>query len=102
MLEHWGDGSANLGMLAPRSGTDPELREWFAALERLSVPPGMLPVIHQIVAGTDVRAVLPSIRVPTLVMHRPADRDDRRPPRPVHGRAHPRRRDGGAARATRR
>ena len=73
MREHWGDGSSNLAMLAPRSGQDPELREWFGTLERLAVPPGMLPVIHEIVQGTDVRAVLPSIRVPTLVMHRPAD-----------------------------
>jgi len=71
MRDHWGDGSANLSMLAPRSGADPELREWFAALERLAVPPGMLPVIHRMVAGTDVRAVLPSIRVPTVVLHRP-------------------------------
>jgi class 3 adenylate cyclase len=73
MTEHWGDGSSNLGALAPRSGSQPELREWFATLERLALPPGMLGVIHQIVAGTDVRSVLPSIRVPTLVMHRPAD-----------------------------
>ena len=71
MREHWGDGSVNLGMLAPRSGADPELREWFAALERLALPPGMLALVHQMVEGTDVRAVLPSIRVPTLLMHRP-------------------------------
>jgi len=73
MREHWGDGSANLAQLAPRSGEGSELREWFATLERLAIPPGMLPVIHQMVRDTDVRAVLPSIRVPTVVMRRPAD-----------------------------
>ena len=73
MREHWGDGSSNLAMLAPRSGQDPSLREWFGTLERLAIPPGMLPVIHQMVRDADVRAVLPSIRVPTLLLHRPAD-----------------------------
>jgi class 3 adenylate cyclase len=73
MQEQWGDGTANLALLAPRSGQDPELREWFAALERLAIPPGMLRVVQDIVRNTDVREVLPSIRVPTLILHRPAN-----------------------------
>lgn len=78
-MGHWGEGSS-LGTIAPRSAAaDPELRRWFGELERLSVPPGMLPIIHSMVAATDVRAVLPSIRTPTLVLHRPDDKqiDDR-------------------------
>lgn len=78
-MKHWGEG-LTIGTIAPRSAAaDPELLRWFGELERLSAPPGMLPVIHSMVAATDVRAVLPSIRTPTLVLHRPddAEMDDR-------------------------
>lgn len=73
-MEHWGEGLSLLGSIAPRSAaSDPELLRWFGELERLSVPPGMLPVIHETLAATDVRAVLPSIRTPALVLYRPGD-----------------------------
>ena len=42
--------------------------------ERHSVRPGMVRPIIDAIAETDVREVLPAIRVPTLVLHRAEDR----------------------------
>jgi class 3 adenylate cyclase len=69
----WGDGSRIDG-LAPTSGQDPRFRAWFAKLERLAASPGTAAKFMLMNAQVDVRAVLPTIRVPTLVLHR---RDDR-------------------------
>ena len=43
---------------------------WNAA----SITPGMLGSVAAMFFDTDVRAVLPSVRVPTLVLHRSGDR----------------------------
>ena len=75
-IEHrlnWGDGSRLLG-LAPRSGNDARFRRWFARLERLSASPGTAAALLRMHGEMDVRSVLPTIRVPTLVMHRERDR----------------------------
>jgi class 3 adenylate cyclase len=68
----WGDGS-RVGALSPRGARDPRLRRWFARLERLAASPGTAAKLMMLNAEVDVRAVLPSIAVPTLVLHR---RDD--------------------------
>ena len=68
----WGDGSRILS-LAPRSSADPRLRQWFAKLERLAASPGTAARLLMMNAEVDVRAVLPSITVPTLVLHRGGD-----------------------------
>jgi class 3 adenylate cyclase len=70
---HWGDGS-RMHALAPRAVDDPELRAWFARLERLAASPGTALKLMRMVGEVDVRAVLPSIQAHTLVLHRPADR----------------------------
>jgi class 3 adenylate cyclase len=69
---NWGDGSGIVG-LAPRSSSNPRLRQWFAKLERLAASPGMARKFILMTAEVDVRTVLPSIQVPTLVMHRKDD-----------------------------
>jgi class 3 adenylate cyclase len=68
----WGDGSRIDG-LAPGSAKNPRLREWFARLERLAASPGTAAKLMLMNGQVDVRAVLPSIQVPTLVMHREHD-----------------------------
>src|SRR5947209_2940737 len=65
----WGDGSRVLG-LAPRSGANPRLRDWFGRLERLAASPGTAAKLTMMNAEVDVRAVLPTISAPTLVAHR--------------------------------
>jgi class 3 adenylate cyclase len=69
----WGDGSRLVG-LAPNSSANPRLREWFARLERLAASPGTAAKFMMMNAEVDVRAVLPSIKVPTLVLHRAEDK----------------------------
>jgi pimeloyl-ACP methyl ester carboxylesterase len=69
----WGDGSRLLG-LAPKSAANPRFRAWFARLERLAASPGTASKFMMMNAGVDVRAVLPSIQVPTLVLHRAQDK----------------------------
>jgi class 3 adenylate cyclase len=69
----WGDGSRILA-LSPKSANNPRLKRWYARLERLAASPGTAAALMRMNADVDVRAVLPSIQVPTLVLHRPADR----------------------------
>jgi class 3 adenylate cyclase len=52
---------------------DPDFLEWAARLERLAASPGTIKRIFDLIGEFDVRDVLPSIRVPTLVMHRRED-----------------------------
>ncbi len=72
-LAHWGDG-ARVAQLAPSHTGDVALRRWLGKLERLSASPGALRPLYGLAADIDVRDVLPSIRAPTLLLHR---RDDR-------------------------
>ena len=72
MLAQWGQGS-NLDALAPSCAGDPQMREWLARLERLSASPGRMRRLVTAAAELDVRPVLPTITVPTLVVHRTGD-----------------------------
>jgi class 3 adenylate cyclase len=71
-VEQWGQGGTGAA-LAPSRGDDPEFIQWAGRIERYSASPGVIRGIMDVTGRTDVRDVLPSIRVPTLVMHR---RDD--------------------------
>jgi len=57
----------DLRMFAPTIAADPEMQEWWARVMRLGASPGAALVIARMAAAVDVRDVLPSIRVPTLV-----------------------------------
>jgi class 3 adenylate cyclase/alpha-beta hydrolase superfamily lysophospholipase len=72
-LDTWGDGSRIVG-LSPRAANNPRLRAWYARLERLAASPGTAAKLMMMNGEVDVRAVLPSIRVPTLVLHRAGDK----------------------------
>ena len=72
LLEYWGKGYMVAGV-APSKGWDPAFLEWAGRLERLAASPSSVERIFTMMGEIDVRHVLPSIRVPTLVMHR---RDD--------------------------
>jgi pimeloyl-ACP methyl ester carboxylesterase/class 3 adenylate cyclase len=60
---------------APSVADDPSVVEWFAAFMRMGGSPGSNIGLERMNAQIDVRAVLPTIRVPTLVIHREGDRD---------------------------
>ena len=72
MLEHWGSEDFAF-ILNPASHSDPSFRVWAGRWQRNSVTRDALPAAYDVLARTDVRHVLPLIRVPTLVLHR---RDD--------------------------
>lgn len=68
----WGRGAV-VDRLAPSRGADERFRRWWARLERNSLSPGDAAAMFRLNAGIDVRAILPAIRVPTLVLHRSQD-----------------------------
>jgi pimeloyl-ACP methyl ester carboxylesterase/DNA-binding CsgD family transcriptional regulator len=70
----WGTGATVPGF-APERAQDERFRAWWARYERLSVSPTAAIALARMNAQIDVRHVLPSVRVPTLVLHR---RDDAR------------------------
>jgi pimeloyl-ACP methyl ester carboxylesterase/DNA-binding CsgD family transcriptional regulator len=64
----WGTGFMRQFLL-PSRADEPGIREWFARYERLSASPGGLATYFLNISALDVRAILPSIQVRTLVMH---------------------------------
>jgi class 3 adenylate cyclase len=74
IADDWG-GVADLGGIAPSRADDDRYRAWFGSYIRRSASPGSAVALGRMNTDIDVRAVLPTIRVPTLVMHRVDDRD---------------------------
>lgn len=70
---HWG-GPVGIEERAPSKAHDPQFREWWATYLRSGASPGAALAMTQMNAEIDVRHVLPSIKVPTLVIHRKEDR----------------------------
>jgi pimeloyl-ACP methyl ester carboxylesterase/DNA-binding CsgD family transcriptional regulator len=74
-IEHWGDADDDLPIqiLAPSKIDDRVFREWFAELVRLGCSPGQYLETATWALDVDVREILGSIAVPTLVLHRTGD-----------------------------
>ena len=64
----------HLRMEAPRLAHDPDLERWWGRATRLVSSHEQLVRNMQFAAKTDYSAVLPSLRLPTLVMHRRENR----------------------------
>ena len=71
---NWGQDPAILDLTAPSVADDPRMREWFIRYQRLAMPPGASTEMYSWVTRLDVRSVLPTIAVPTLVLHRKDNR----------------------------
>jgi pimeloyl-ACP methyl ester carboxylesterase len=69
----WGTGN-QLYLTSPSVANDEATRRLQGKYERLAVPRGTAKKVFTLVAELDVRAILESIRVPTLVIHRRGDR----------------------------
>ncbi len=70
----WGElDNVLVQRLAPSSIGDPSLATWLARTQRLAASPREARTIADATAELDVRHLLPEIRVPTLVMHRPRE-----------------------------
>jgi class 3 adenylate cyclase len=69
----WGSG-VGLGAWAPSVAADPGAREKFARMQRLASSPGAATALLSSYMEIDVRAALPLVDAPTLVVHRTGDR----------------------------
>jgi class 3 adenylate cyclase len=70
----WGT-EADLGTMAPNA--DDAMVRWWRARARASASPGAAKALILMNSQIDVRGVLSSLRVPTLVLHRRGDHDSR-------------------------
>jgi class 3 adenylate cyclase len=70
--DQWGLGISQF-VAAPSSLGDERARQWWARLERHSLGPGDVTRMFDVLAHTDVRPVLETIQVPTLIVHRTGD-----------------------------
>ena len=64
----WGSGMVQ-HLLNPDMPWNEETRASWARMERLAASPRTLALLRPLAIGVDVRAVLPTVRVPTLVIH---------------------------------
>ena len=70
--EDWGTGVL-LKINAPSRLKDEALVQWFGRIERESSSPASILALMRANYEVDVRHLLPSIRVPTLILHRAGD-----------------------------
>jgi class 3 adenylate cyclase len=72
MTPHILDG-AMIEIMAPSIADDPKARESFARFQRYAATPAMLIQTYLMFLEIDVRPILPTVDVPTLVLHRRGD-----------------------------
>jgi class 3 adenylate cyclase len=68
MVRIWGRGKVP-HLLNPDMPWNEEIRAAWARMERLAASPRTLALVRPLAFELDVRAVLPTVRVPTLVLH---------------------------------
>ncbi len=73
MEEHWGE-DVMIEARAPSLANDPDFREWWSSYLRMSASPGAAVAFSRMNWQIDIRHVLPTLRVPTLVLHREGDK----------------------------
>jgi len=73
-MASWGrTDSPMVSVLAPSLGGDDRFRQFWARFERAAASPGAFAALMKMNVEIDIRRVLPTIRVPTLVLHRKDD-----------------------------
>jgi pimeloyl-ACP methyl ester carboxylesterase/tetratricopeptide (TPR) repeat protein len=72
LVEDWGY-EANLQTMCPSA--DEDMARWWGERCRAAASPGAIRALMKMNSLVDVRAILPSIHVPTLVVHRSGDVD---------------------------
>jgi class 3 adenylate cyclase len=71
--EMWGQSGEPIRFWAPSVADDEEARQWFARWNRLAASPGAARALWLAMRETDVTGILPSVAVPTLLIHRTGD-----------------------------
>lgn len=72
IAETW-ERADNLARFAPSRVDDQRFRAWWGALLRVGASPGAAITLARMNSEIDVRHILSTIRVPTLVLHRSGD-----------------------------
>ena len=72
-IQRWGDGSFVKDVVAAGQPASDETLRRFGRVERLCASPGALRALLLLNTEIDVRSILPSVRVPSLVQHRLTD-----------------------------
>lgn len=72
LQREWGT-AVGIEERAPSLANDAVFRDWWATYLRMGASPGAAVALTKMNAEIDVRNVLPSIRIPTLVIHRTGD-----------------------------
>ena len=73
MRRDWG-GPVGIDDRCPSMAADPQFRNWWATYLRMGASPGAALALTQMNAQIDIRPILPTVQVPTLVIHRTHDR----------------------------
>ena len=60
-------------MRAPSMAADPAFRDWWATYLRMGASPAAAVALTRMNAQIDIRHILPTVRVPALVLHRTGD-----------------------------
>jgi TolB-like protein/pimeloyl-ACP methyl ester carboxylesterase/Tfp pilus assembly protein PilF/predicted Ser/Thr protein kinase len=74
IAQGWG-GVVDAAIMAPSRARDDHFKEWWATYLRRSASPGAALAFARMNTQIDITNILPSIRVPTLIIHRTGDRD---------------------------
>ena len=70
----WG-GVVDLSTLAPTVANDQRFARWWAGYLRAGASPGAVLALARMNTEIDIRHILPTIRVPSLILHRTGDLD---------------------------
>ncbi len=70
--QNWGQG-LDLAQFASDRAGDERFRQWWARFQRMAASPGAAVAILRMNFEIDIKHVLPTIRVPTLVLHQSGD-----------------------------
>ena len=77
--DRWGDRGylvERAHRMSPVGARNKDWLEWFVWYQRRSASPAEAVSFHRMAMEGDVREVLPAVRAPTLVLHRPTERDE--------------------------
>lgn len=72
VFDRWGE-EVDVSLFAPSKANDPAFKEWLLRAWRRGASPSVAKELFLAAARADIREVLPSISVPTLVLHRQND-----------------------------
>ena len=67
------DGGSSVEQFAPSLAGDAQFRKWWDDAGRRGASPSTARALMRVLLGSDVRAVLPAVRMPTLVLHYAGD-----------------------------